>query len=423
MDVELQPEWKGKPVFFVVREGIDDTDTFFVNGKEVGRTDEKTPNYWEAPRNYRIPENVLKFGEKNRLVVEVRNLRGEAGFGTLPLLQIGSAELQEPDELRVTDINYFSKEYTIGKGNNLRKLRLSLGTPFVRWTFPGRRSVELNSDGNSLRYGAIPQKNGIKIIDFRKQSYESGRDGAWNAPWMLLFSGSSTPSAPLLVVFEHPVAKIAGRGGNAGVSALQITAKNTLDRISAGYLFGAKKVATDGWEKKLPSEIVAQAERLLQPALNFPVGCDEVFRIDPQSGRVTVRNVFRYDPVESDWKVRMTPWAVLPPMVGFALREKLTVSCGESLADTGSRGCGKYGSGLCERLFPQGGETDGRRELLDLVQRGEADGPERTAVVPQHLPVPLALGTGKCAELRTHAGRGEPERTDDKTGQSRGPSV
>lgn len=337
MDVELQPEWKGKPVFFVVREGIDDTDTFFVNGKEIGRTDEKTPNYWEAPRNYRIPENVLKFGEKNRLVVEVRNLRGEAGFGTLPLLQIGSAELQEPDELRVTDINYFSKEYTIGKGNNLRKLRLSLGTPFVRWTFPGRRSVELNSDGNSLRYGAIPQKNGIKIIDFRKQSYESGRDGAWSAPWMLLFSGSSTPSAPLLVVFEHPVAKITGRGGNAGVSALQITAKNSLDRISAGYLFGAKKVATDGWEKKLPSEIVAQAERLLQPALNFPVGCDEVFRIDPQSGRVTVRNVFRYDPVESDWKVRMTPWAALPPMVGFALREKLTVSCGESLADTGIR--------------------------------------------------------------------------------------
>ena len=202
----------------IVREGIDDTDRFFVNGTEVGHTDEKTSNYWEAPRNYRIPENLLKFGARNRLAVEVRNLRGEAGFGSLPLLQIGSLEFQEPEKLRVTDINYFSKEYSIGSGNEFRKIRLSLGTPFVRFTFPARKSVELTSDGHSLRYGAVPQKNGVRIFDFSKEGYHSLRDGAWNAPWLLLFSGSETPSAPLLLVFEHQPENILGRRGNGGVS-------------------------------------------------------------------------------------------------------------------------------------------------------------------------------------------------------------
>lgn len=337
MEIELPREWKGMPVFFVVREGIDDTDRFFVNGTEVGHTDEKTSNYWEAPRNYRIPENLLKFGAGNRLAVEVRNLRGEAGFGSLPLLQIGSLEFQEPEKLRVTDINYFSKEYSIGSGNEFRKIRLSLGTPFVRFTFPARKSVELTSDGHSLRYGAVPQKNGVRIFDFSKEGYHSLRDGAWNAPWLLLFSGSETPSAPLLLVFEHQPENILGRRGNGGVSVFQIRTAGNLDNISAGYLFGARKLSTAGWEKGLPADIMVQVNRSLLSALNFPVACDEVFRIDPESGRVTVRNVFHYAPVETDWKISMAPYASLPPMAGFALKEKLTVSCGEKLVDTGIR--------------------------------------------------------------------------------------
>lgn len=374
MDLELLPEWKGKPIFFVVREGIDDIDTFFVNGKEAGRTDEKTSNYWEAPRNYRIPDGLLKFGAVNRLSVEVRNLRGEAGFGSLPLLQIGSTEFQAPEELRVTDISYFSKEYTIGKGGDLRKIRLSLGSPFVRFTFPARRSVELTSDGSTLRYGAVPQENGIRIVDFRKKGYDSGRDGVWNAPWMLLFSGSTSPSVPLLLVFEHQPETISGRSGNSGVSAFRIRTGEPLDNIFAGGLFGAKKVSTAGWEKGLPADVEAQVKRSLMSALNFPVACDEVFRIDPKNGRVTVRNVFRYDPVETDWKIRLTPHAVLPPMVGFALREKLTVTCGETLADTGIRAnhgpvLGVTGKNWIEWTF----EAPDRGDLLLPGIAGSAD--------------------------------------------------
>ncbi len=335
MDVTLLPEWKEKPLFFVVREGIDDTDTLFVNGKEIAKTDEKTPNYWEAPRNYRIPAESLKFGGANRLSVEVRNLRGEAGFGSLPTLQVGSAEFQPPEKLVVTDINYFSKEYTLGKGGNQWKIRMSLGTPFVRYTFPGRRSVEMASDGRSLCYGAIPQKEGIRIIDFRKNGYDLARDGGWNAPWMLLFSGSDTPSAPLLVVFEHQPAEITALSGNLQVTGFKIKGKTNLDNISAGYLFGAKKLATSGWKAELPADVIVRINRSLQSALNFPVACDEVFRIEPGTGRVIVRNVFRYAPVATDWKIRMAPYASLPPMVGFALREKLTAACEEKIRDTG----------------------------------------------------------------------------------------
>lgn len=57
---------------------VDDWDTVWVNGVEVGRTQR-----WSIPRTYPIPEGVLRAGE-NSIVVRVLDLRGDGGFSAAP---------------------------------------------------------------------------------------------------------------------------------------------------------------------------------------------------------------------------------------------------------------------------------------------------------------------------------------------------
>lgn len=53
---------------------IDDNDITFINGVEVGKT-----NQWDAPRTYKIPDGVLKEG-KNVIVVKVTDTGGGGGI-------------------------------------------------------------------------------------------------------------------------------------------------------------------------------------------------------------------------------------------------------------------------------------------------------------------------------------------------------
>ncbi len=62
---------------------IDDVDTTWINGTQVGSTDQTTPGYWARPRRYLIPAGVLKTGE-NRIVVRVFDQGGLGGFNGSP---------------------------------------------------------------------------------------------------------------------------------------------------------------------------------------------------------------------------------------------------------------------------------------------------------------------------------------------------
>ncbi|MBX7169466.1 MAG: hypothetical protein K1X72_00825 [Pyrinomonadaceae bacterium] len=53
---------------------IDDNDITFINGVEIGKT-----NQWDKPRNYKIPDGVLKEG-KNVIVVKVTDTGGGGGI-------------------------------------------------------------------------------------------------------------------------------------------------------------------------------------------------------------------------------------------------------------------------------------------------------------------------------------------------------
>lgn len=69
--VEIPPEWVGKEL--VLELGvIDDYDTAYVNGLEVGRTGKEVLQYWMHPRVYRVPEHCTTPG-KNVIAVRVFN--------------------------------------------------------------------------------------------------------------------------------------------------------------------------------------------------------------------------------------------------------------------------------------------------------------------------------------------------------------
>jgi len=59
---------------------IDDFDTTYVNGFQIGNTGEETPNYWTHYRKYIIPENI---NNTDTLVIAVRVFDhfGSGGFG------------------------------------------------------------------------------------------------------------------------------------------------------------------------------------------------------------------------------------------------------------------------------------------------------------------------------------------------------
>ena len=76
--------------------GIDDLDTTFVNGKQVGRTGGDTPSFHVAARQYAVPQGVLKPG-KNVIAVRVIDLGGNGGFtGPAMAMKLAAGEWQMP---------------------------------------------------------------------------------------------------------------------------------------------------------------------------------------------------------------------------------------------------------------------------------------------------------------------------------------
>jgi len=59
--------------------GIDDFDTTFFNGVEVGHTDRKTAKWWIAPRSYVVPGKLVKAG-RNVIAVRLFDRFNDGGF-------------------------------------------------------------------------------------------------------------------------------------------------------------------------------------------------------------------------------------------------------------------------------------------------------------------------------------------------------
>jgi len=73
-DFDLPEAWDGKDLTLALGP-IDDLDTTYLNGVEVGHTDA-----WATPRKYKVPAGVAKAG-RNVIAIRVLDRQGQGGFG------------------------------------------------------------------------------------------------------------------------------------------------------------------------------------------------------------------------------------------------------------------------------------------------------------------------------------------------------
>ena len=103
--VDIPAAWAGKDLRLSLG-ALDDFDTTYFAGEEVGRTGKETPGYYSVPRRYTVPGRLVKPG---RTVVAVRvfDHYGNGGFsGSAPEMTLGPAagaplSLAGPWEYRV----------------------------------------------------------------------------------------------------------------------------------------------------------------------------------------------------------------------------------------------------------------------------------------------------------------------------------
>ena len=327
--------WRGKPIFFEVEEGIDDTDKTFFNGAPLGATGTETPRYWSVRRAYPIDPNVVKWGKNNRITVQVTNLRGDACFNSAPRILVETGRVHS-GSLRVMETDWVHKKYELDTGSGRQEVTLSLLSPFVLHRISGNET-NLVLEEKTAQYAAYSTDGGIRVIRLEKQPdfYLRSRDGNWNAPWLLLFRKNWERARPLLLVFEkQPDALRAGINGRF-ISGLHIQSDSPLGTIACGWPWGSTPVNASGWTGGLPDSVLRRIAGALPFALNYPVGCDEVYRIDRGRNRVEIVNRFRYRRISDAWKTPVETVATLPPLVGLALENKKYVIDSSPVRDLG----------------------------------------------------------------------------------------
>jgi sialate O-acetylesterase len=76
--LEVPPAWAGHDLRLSLG-AVDDFDTTYFGGEEVGRTGRETPGYWAAPRRYTVPGRLARPG---RAVIAVRVFDHYGGGGS-----------------------------------------------------------------------------------------------------------------------------------------------------------------------------------------------------------------------------------------------------------------------------------------------------------------------------------------------------
>jgi len=81
-EVAIPQEWAGKALTLSLGP-IDDTDSTYFNGVQIGSTGMDTPNWWAAPRRYTIAAGLVKPG-RAVIAVRVYDRWMSGGFGGIP---------------------------------------------------------------------------------------------------------------------------------------------------------------------------------------------------------------------------------------------------------------------------------------------------------------------------------------------------
>lgn len=333
-EFRLPASWRGKKILFEVDGGIDDVDEAFVNGVRIGKTGCDVPEYWRARRAYPIPEKLLRYDRENRLTVNVTNLRDNSGFNSRPYIR-RTEKKRETGKITVESVSWTGKRYRVEDGGSSGELEFSLLSPFTLHRFR-QHSIRLALEDKTAQYAAVPLKNGVRIVDLRKNGevYSRSVDGGLAEPWILLFRKNWEKACPVLVVFSRNPETLSSIRNGGFVSGLVIDGgARALDHIAAGWPFGTVPVDASAWTEGLPEAVAARLRDSLKFALNYPVALDEIYRVDRAEKRVEIVNRFRFKTIEDEWRTPKKAYAFLPPLAGFMLKHGKYVRSPETLTD------------------------------------------------------------------------------------------
>ncbi len=327
----MDPAWKGKCLLFEVKGGIDDVDRTWLNGVVIGETGETVPHHWMTPRVYPIPQDKVRWGERNRFTVRVGNLRGEARFGSRPYLTV--SENAGTPEIAVCAIDWIGKTCRVKSNGQTRELQMTLLAPFIRYTFP--QSEVMLAQENTFDYAAWSTGQGVCIADLRRtpEFFDRKRDGKWNAPWLLLFRKKK--GKPLLLVFASQPGSLVAQLRGTVLEGIRISGSDgrPVGVVGAGWPWGVTTPDSTNWPEALPETALRQIAQGVNMALNLPVGCDEIFALDRQNQRVRIVNRFRFSLVRDDWNTPLEPFATLPPLAAFAFEQGKLVETDAAVID------------------------------------------------------------------------------------------
>jgi hypothetical protein len=234
--------------------------------------------------------------------------------------------------LAVTRINWIYKQYEIFSSSGTHRLSLSQVSPFVLYDF-SQHQAQMTVE-NIADYAAYRTSAGIKLVNLADKDvlYDLQRDGRLDAPWILLFRHATT--SPLMLALARNLSSIRVERSMGAVDTLIFNGGALpLGEIAVGRPWGITRIDTSGWVKALPEEVVETVTTTLDFAFNFPIACDEIYRINRIKGTTDIVNHFRYHRVKDEWNTKCSPYAVLPPLTAFAVKNNILGSCPETLSD------------------------------------------------------------------------------------------
>jgi len=277
-------------------------------------------------------DNVGRFGwaiDEGLLVGNVnRHLQLTCGDTSLGFAFPGGSA--EAGGYAVPALNWVCKTAQATVDGHRLTMRQSMLTPFVHYETD--EPVVHLTFGHAPTHAAFPTKNGVVTRALDRPNALAGFTDTATAGWLLVWEPGV--SHPLLLVFEKRL-QLSVQVTDGAATALVLWGSDQLGMFLAGHPFGVERVDGTTWPTGVPKAAVERVTFWHRAALAFPVGCDEVFRLDRAAGRVRIANRFRYLMVEDAWGTRPKKLAVLPPLVGYALdRQTLVADC-TRVKDTG----------------------------------------------------------------------------------------
>jgi hypothetical protein len=328
----IPASWKGKVIYFEVADGIDDIDSLYFNGEKIGATGTDTARYWMAPRKYRIPAKLIKWGQKNTFLLKVTNLRGGATVRSCPKLTVKQRNISQT--LKTVSIDWTHKTYEIIAEKQKRYVTMSLLTPFMLYRIPTQSFVI--SHDNSPEFAAWMQEGKVTVKNLKKstaQLYKLARDGKFSANWLLLWKKNN--SKPQLLIFEKQPDIIEIKKNDNRISAMKFGNVKKMGRVVVGWPFGTYEFKQINWNSGLKKDSEDKIKRLSAMMLNFPVTCEEIFSLDTKRRKVKIINQFKYIKIADEWQTKAIEYAFLPPLATLAMDHKILASSSENIIDFG----------------------------------------------------------------------------------------